>query len=74
MIFHFFILIFNIGGNETDVKNTYNDFRLFITLLIISSSTVSITSDSKKQKWPNESQYKEIGINETIDRFNSLLN
>ena len=60
MIFHFFILIFNIGGNEADIKNIYNDFRLFITLLIISSSTVNITSDIKKQKWPNESQYKDV--------------
>ena len=72
MIFHFFILIFNIGGNETDVKNTYNDFRLFITLLIISSSTVSITSDSKKQKWPNESQYKDVQETTQLILCNSL--
>ena len=60
MIFHFFILLFNVGGNETDIKNLYNDFRLFITLLIISSSTVTISPDIKKQKWPNESEYKDV--------------
>ena len=60
MIFHFFILLFNVGGNESDIKNIYNDFRLFITLLIIASSTVVVSSDIKKQKWPNESQYKDI--------------
>ena len=59
IIFHFFILLFNIGGNETEIKNLYNDFRLFLTLLIIASSTIIIASD-KKQKWPNESEYKEV--------------
>ena len=60
MIFHFFILLFNIGGNEKEIKNIYNDFCLFIILLIISSSSVTTTSDIKNQKWPNEKQYKEI--------------
>ena len=60
IIFHFFILLFNISGNETEIKNLYNDFRLFLTLLIIGSSTLIITSDVKKQKWPNESEYKEV--------------
>ena len=60
MIFNFFILLFNIGGNENEVKSIYNDFRLFITLLIISSTTLVITYDTKKQKWPNDIQYKEV--------------
>ena len=72
MIFHFFILIFNVGGNETDIKNIYNDFRLFITLLIISSSTVNITSDSKKQKWPNDSQYKDVQETTQLILYNSI--
>ena len=72
IIFHFFILISNIGGNEADVNNIYNDFRLFITLLIISSSTVNISSDSKKQKWPNESQYKDLQETTQLILCNSL--
>ena len=60
MILHFFILIINVGGNEMDIKNIFNDFFLFITLMIISSHTVSCSSDSKKQSWPNESQYKQV--------------
>ena len=60
MVFHFFILLFNVGGNETEINNLYNEFRLFITLLIISSSTLIVSSDMKKQKWPNESQNKEV--------------
>ena len=51
MIFHFFILLFNFGGDETDINNIYNDFHLFISLLIIGSSNV---------KWPNESEYREV--------------
>ena len=51
MIFHFFILLFNVGGDETDINNIYNDFHLFISLLIIGSSNV---------KWSNESEYKEV--------------
>jgi len=51
MIFHFFILLFNVGGNETDINNIYNDFHLFISLLIIASLNV---------KWPKESVYKEV--------------
>ena len=60
MILHFFILIINIGGNETEVKNIFNDFYLFISLMIISSHTVTISTDTKFQRWPNESQYKEV--------------
>ena len=60
MILHFFILIINIGGNETDIKNIFNDFFQFISLMIISSHTVTISSDTKLQRWPNESQYKEV--------------
>ena len=60
MIFHFFILLLNIGGDDSDIKNLYNDFRQFITLIIITSSTITVTSDIKKQKWPNDFQYKEI--------------
>ena len=60
MIFIFFILLFNVGGNNSDVHIIYNDFRLFITLLIVSSCTLKTSSDPKKQKWPNDMQYKEV--------------
>ena len=60
MILHSFILIINMGGNETEIRNIFNDFYLFITLMIISSHTVTISFDIRNQNWPNESQYKQV--------------
>ena len=59
MIFIFFILLFKVGGNKNDVLNIYSDFRQFISLLIVSPCAIT-SSDKKKQKWPNDSQYKEV--------------
>ena len=58
-IFHFFILLFGVVEEETEINNLYTDFYLFICLLIISSSNLTI-SENRKQKWPNEYQYKEV--------------
>ena len=70
LMYHFFTLIFSIGGNENELKELFIDFRLFILLLIISSSTLSITS--KKRKWPSEEEY--VKVQETTEAilFNFL--
>jgi len=59
MIFHFFILIFGIVENRDEINSLYNDFYLFMCLLIISASTLSIC-DNKKQKWPNGAEYQDV--------------
>ena len=59
LIFHFIILLFSIVEDDNDIKNLYNDFYLFICLLIISSSTISI-NENKKKKWPDKDDYQDI--------------
>jgi hypothetical protein len=73
IVYHFFINFLNIGDKEEKFENTFNDFRLFINLLIVSSSTLNIAESSKKGKWPNEEQYREVQtITESI-LFNLLF-
>ena len=59
LIFHFFILLFTIVEDKQEINNLYNDFYLFICLLIISSSSITIY-ENKKTKWPSESEYHTI--------------
>ena len=70
LMYHFFTLIFSIGGNANELRELFIDFRLFILLLIISSSTLTITS--KKRKWPSEEEY--VKVQETTEAilFNFL--
>ncbi len=60
IIYHFFIGFFNIGGNINEFTEKNQDFRKFIKLIIISSSTLNSSETSKKKKWPNEEQYKKV--------------
>ena len=60
ILYHFFTLILSIGGFEEELKQIFYDFRLFIILLIISSSTLTSQGTGKKKKWPTEEQYKDI--------------
>ena len=59
LIFHFFILLFTIIEDKQEINNIYNDFYLFICLLIISSSSITIY-ENKKTKWPDETEYQTI--------------
>ena len=52
ILYHYFILLFNFGGDKEDIKETINEFRQFLTLLIIGSCTLSTDIDKKKRKWP----------------------
>jgi hypothetical protein len=58
IMYHFFTLIFSIGGNEVEIREFFTEFRLFLLLVIISSSTLSTPGIGKKKKWPTEEQYK----------------
>ena len=71
LIYHFLILLFSIVEDENELNNLYNDFYLFICLLIISSSTV-IICDNKKQKWPDESEYQDIQDITELILYNTL--
>ena len=70
ILYHFFILIFSIGGNETEIRELFIDFRLFILLLIISSSTLS--ASGKKKKFPSDEQYKNVQLTIEAILFNFL--
>ena len=60
ILYHFFTLIFAIGGTEEELNSLFIDFRLFIILLIISSSTLISQGTGKKKKWPSEEEFKEV--------------
>ena len=60
ILYHFFALIFAIGGTEEELNSLFIDFRLFIILLIISSSTLISQGTGKKKKWPSEEEFKEV--------------
>ena len=72
VMYHFFTLIFSIGGTEIELRELFIEFRLFIILLIISSSTLSTPGIGKKRKWPSDEQYK--NVQQTIEAilFNFL--
>ena len=63
IFYHFFTVIFSIGGTEDELKEIFTDFRLFIILIIISSSTLTSQGLGKKKKWPTEEEYKEVQKN-----------
>ena len=71
IIYHFFILIFSIGGTETELRLLFNDFRFFIILLIVSSSSLSASS-GKKKKWPSDEQYNNVQKTTEAILFNFL--
>ena len=73
IIYHFFISFLNAGGSIDELNQLFQDFRLFIMLLIISSSTLNSTETSKKKNWPKEDQYKEVQIIVESILFNFLF-
>ena len=73
IIYHFFISFFNIGGTKNELNELFYDFRLFILLLIISSSTLNTAEAFKKKRWPKEEQYKEVQATVESILFNFLF-
>ena len=72
VMYHFFTLIFSIGGTEIELRELFFEFRLFILLLIISSSTLTTPGIGKKKKWPSDEQYKNAQITIEAVLFNFL--
>ena len=72
IMYHFFTLIFSIGGTEIELRVLFNDFRLFIELIIISTSTLSTPGIGKKKKWPSDKQYKNVQDTTEAILFNFL--
>ena len=60
IFYHFFTLILTIGGTIGELKDIFYHLRLFIILLIISSSTLTSQGTGKKKKWPSEEEYEEV--------------
>ena len=72
ILYHFFTLIFSIGGNQVEIREIFTEFRLFLLLLIISSSTLTTPGISKKRKWPSDEQYKNVQQSVEAILFNLL--
>ena len=72
ILYHFFTLIFSIGGTEIELRELFNDFRLFNELLVISTSTLSTPGIGKKKKWPSDKQYKNVQDTTEAILFNFL--
>ena len=60
ILYHFFTLVLNIGGNERELSDLFVDFRLYLLLLITAPPTINISESIKKKRWPNEHQNAEI--------------
>ena len=73
IIYHLFISFLNIGGNMTELNEYFKDLRLYILLLIISSSTLNSAELVKKKKWLKEDQYKDIQFTVECILFNFLF-
>ena len=73
ILYHFFTLVFSIGGEESELRELFFDCRLFFVLLIISSSTLSISGGIvKKKKFPTEEQYKNAQQTIEVILFNYI--
>ena len=62
ILYHYFIQLFNLGGDRNDIHEILTTYRSFLTLLIISSCTLSTNIDKKRQKWPKPDDYKNAQI------------
>ena len=63
ILYHYFTNLFNLGGDKEEIKEIVNDFRLFLTSVIISSCTLSTNIDKKKRKWPKPEDYQMVQLN-----------
>ena len=59
ILYHYFIQLFNLGGDKDDIREILTNYKDFLTLIIISSCNLSSNIDKKLKKWP---EYKEVQI------------
>jgi hypothetical protein len=70
ILYHFFTFFLNIGGTIQELNEYFNDFRLYLLLLITSPSTINLAD--KKKTWPNEEQNEKVQKTIKIILFNSI--
>ena len=73
ILHHYFILLFNLGGDKEDIKEILTAYKNFMTLIIISASTLSTNIDKKNTKWPKPDDYKNAQIIVKNILYNSFL-
>ena len=86
ILFHHFTIFLTIITDKKEFKEIIDSFRLFLSLIIISSSTlviskgkqttsnnpVKLMGDANKINWPNEEQYKNIQKDVHLILFNTF--
>ena len=76
ILYHHFTLMLTIINNKIEFRNILRNFRQFISIVIISSCTLTISknkqkndSNKKESTFPSEEQYKEIQNNVKLFLF-----
>ena len=86
ILFHQFTIFLTVITDKKEFKELIQSFRLYLSLLIISSCTLTISKgkinastnpikiigDTNKTNWPNEDQYKKIQKSVHLILFNSF--
>ena len=62
ILYHYFTNLFNLGGDKEEIKEILTEFRLFLTFVIVGSSTLSTNIDKKKRKWPKSEDYQMVQL------------
>ena len=83
ILFHQFTIFLTLVNDSKVFKELIENFRLLISLVIISSTTLTISKgkggvnnplklvgETNKTNWPNEDQYKRIQKNVNLFLFN----
>ena len=59
--YHYYTLLLTVITDSGEFRQIINDLRIFILLIIISSSTISVNKNNKKsQIWPTEENFNTI--------------
>ena len=73
ILYHFFTLLFNLGGDKEEMKEIVNEFRNFLTFLIVCSCTLTTNIDKKKRKWPKSEDYQMVQLTIKNILYNSFF-
>ena len=52
ILYHYFIQLFNLGGDIDDINEILTNYKNILTLIIISSCNLSSNIDKKIKNWP----------------------
>ena len=62
ILYNYFTCLLNVGGDKSDLVECFKNFRVYLSLLIMSPPSINVTESIKKKKWPNEKQNEEMRI------------